>query len=511
MKKRNRDNSFLSKLSEQELEFVNTFERFVDNAFPGRFTFVNQTSYVGIKTKGSALSPFLFKKPKNTLIFHYFDASKQTFFDLEVKNFDQKTVEYLCGIMGKHYSTASRKKVVINEAQTFLDSLSDEEIAFIQEVTRKLKKAFPGSFRNRDRKRNFEIRYGEDREYVFSFVKEGGTLLFLNKTESIAFDTIAINSFTDQSINEIVKIAVPIIENLHIKQHKPKLTVVNGEVSFLDSLNEKEKQFFKTYDKIIQDHYPGIFAYFDGVKYLSFRRKDETPALFWFARKSKVLVFQSHPKDGDVESTHLDILNKENLISIIRQTKTTADSYGIYSLGGKDEKKQDNKTESKKSEVVTKNGTLKIYSYIKDEILGLEYKALPSIKALCRNVKAYLLSAINESSGKNYENALIACDNELFFGNRLVWSEAAWLRSTKIIYRYFKANTLVEKIKDYEEINEVELVNDYPTLLNHLYANLSGFSEIDYRNNLYFKEPLPDRLLRSLNEIEENFRGYEIN
>ena len=516
MKNRGKEQYLARRLSFRELDFIDTVEASIEHSFPNKFEFVNQLNYIGIKVKGSPFSPYLFKKPDNKLIFHYFKAETKSFENIVIKSFDSGELDFIINTIKEH----SPDKFLNEDNTRFLEQANDKERTFLNSFKKTMEIMYPKTFSFANATNYYGVRYLKQSKAVFLFKRKNNKLLFISKSEYTLNQIVEINNYTEQDLDKVLKLVSKTLQSQRNEQLVTAETLDDSTSSFPESLETEQRRFVMTFKKVIEEHYPQSFDVFIDKKYLSFKDKKSNMPIFWFLKKSGKLLFQCHPKKEDTTMTHIKSVDKDTLLETIRLAKYAADTYGVYAIDDKrtpEERKKkikpqlEKEKEPAKSEVVTKNGSLKIYSYIKDEILGLEYKALPSIKALCRNVKAYLLSAINESSGKNYENALIACDNELFFGNRLVWSEAAWLRSTKIIYRYFKANTLVEKIKDYEEINEVELVNDYPTLLNHLYANLSGFSEIDYRNNLYFKEPLPDRLVRSLNEIEENFRGYEIN
>ena len=516
MKNRGKEDYLARRLSFRELDFIDTIEASIEHSFPNKFEFVNQLNYIGIKVKGSHFSPYLFKKPDNKLIFHYFKAETKSFQNIVIKSFDSGELDHIISTIKEQ----SPDKFLSEENVRFLEQSSDKEHSFLSNFKKTLEVMYPKTFTFVNATNYYGVRYAKQTKAVFLFKRKDNKLLFISKSEYTLNQIVEISDFTEQYLDKVLKL---VTKTLQLERNEQLVTanhLDNSTSSFPESLEIEQRRFVMSFKKVIEEHYPQSFDVFIDKKYLSFKEKKSNMPIFWFLKKGGKLQFQCHPKKEDTSMTFIDSVDKNTLIEIIRLAKYAADSYRVYAIDDKrtpeERKKQaksqpKNKAEPEVAIPTTKNGTLKIYSYIKDEILGLEYKTLPSIKALCKNVKAYLMSVLNKNSGKNYENALVACDNELFFGNKLVWSEATWSRSVKIVYRYFKANTLLEKIKDYEEINEVELVNDYPTLLNHLYANLNGYTEIDYHNNLFFKEPLPDRLIRSLNEIEDNFRGYEIN
>lgn len=514
MQNRNKDGLF-NRLSQREAEFIESLERHIDKNYLGKFVFVNRQYYVGIKLRGSPISPFLFKKPKGSLIFHSFKVSTKEFIDIVVRDFNETELTQFVDIIGNYYSVCANQSTTSSKdfEPQYTRQLSEEERSFVKEFRKNLEVMYPKMFSFSRTKQRYEISFSKKEEPYFVFKRRKNILLFEDKTKSKT-ERIEILELNEKYMDMSLKMVVAFVQTKMNEQLVTSKSIQDDNpASFPESLETEERRFVMTFKKIIEDHYPNSFNVFIDKKYLSFKEIKKSFAIFWFIKKNNELCFQCHPKNDDTKTLMIDAPNKETLLKAIKMAKITSDSYDIFSIDEQRDKKLEKASskETRIDEPKTSNGTLKIYSFIKDEILGLEYKAPPSIKALCRNVKAFLLSTFNKNSENSYENALLACDKELFFGNKLVWSPAAWLRSVKIIYRYFKANTLIERIKDYEEVNEVELVKDYPALLNHLYADLSGFTEIDYSNNLFFKEPLPNRLVNSLNEIEENFKGYEIN
>ena len=511
MKNRGKEQYLARRLSFKEQDFIDTVETSIEHFYPNKFEFVNQINYIGIKTKGSHFSPFLFKKPDSKLIFHYFKAETKTFENIVIKGFDSGELDLIVNIIKKRYSDNFHTNSSQNSSDArFLEQANEKERAFINNFKKTIEIIYPKTFSFTDRIHYFGIKYRKQSEVLFQFKRKNNALIFISKSKYTLNQIIDISDYTEQFLDKVLKLIAKTIQLQRSEQLITNNSLDGSTSSFPESLETEQRRLVMSFKNIIEEHYPNSFDIFIDKKYLSFKEKVNDMPIFWFFKKNNELQFRWHPKAEEAKSMIIKSANKDSLVEIIKLAKLTADSFEVHAVKDKniDNKK---KIESPNNETTSNNKTPKIYSHIKDEILGLEYKALPSTKALCRNVKAYLLSTISESTGNNYENALTACDKELFFGNKLVWSEAAWLRSTKTIYCYFKANTLLEKIKDYEEVNEVKLVGDYPALLSHLYANLTLDKDIDYSNNLYFKEPLPNRLIRSLNEIEDNFKGYEIN
>ena len=102
-------------------------------------------------------------------------------------------------------------------------------------------------------------------------------------------------------------------------------------------------------------------------------------------------------------------------------------------------------------------------------------------------------------------------ENRSFYGHKFVWQNGDNDSYAKIIYCYFKANTLIEKIKDYEEINKKQIINNFDAVLKFFYENIFEERSIDYNScpgttKEFFSFPK-----ETLNDVLENFKAYEIN
>ena len=76
--------------------------------------------------------------------------------------------------------------------------------------------------------------------------------------------------------------------------------------------------------------------------------------------------------------------------------------------------------------------------------------------------------------------ALFACDVAPFRGHFLSWKKEEWRRSAAIVYNYFKAETLIKCIREYEKRLDKTIIHDYNGMLEYFYAALSNNEEIDY-------------------------------
>lgn len=122
------------------------------------------------------------------------------------------------------------------------------------------------------------------------------------------------------------------------------------------------------------------------------------------------------------------------------------------------------------------------YHIIACAMRGNPYKADDKTKALAKEVKKYLLEVLNSQNkgGKIYD-PVFACQAFHFFNHQLAWNSRQWERSAEIVYRYFKAKVLIEKIKGYQKMfKDVEMVDNYLDLLNYLYECICGGEPINY-------------------------------
>lgn len=517
MKNRGKEQFLARRLSFRELDFVDTVEASIEHSYPNKFEFVNQLNYIGIKVKGSHFSPFLFKKPGSKLIFHYFKAETKSFENTIIKHFDSGELDFIVDTIKKRFSENDQINVFQNDSEPhFLGQANEKEHKFLIDFKRTVEIMYPKTFSFVNRIHYYEMRYIRHSDALFQFRRKQEKLLFISKVGCTRNQIVEITDYTEQYLDKALRLVVATLQAQRNEQLITAQPLENTASSFPESLETEQRRFVMSFKNIIEEHYPNVFDVFIDKKYLSFKERKHNHPLFWFMKKKGQLVFHCHPKNEDTIALEIKTIGKETLLDAITLAKNTADSYRIYAID--DKKQQGSKKEEKETakpaqakEPKTAYKDPQIYSFIKNEILGLDYKALPSIKALCRNVKAYLLNAINEAANKNYDNALECCEKELFFGKKLEWSAASWSRDAKVVYRYFKANTLVERIKDYEETHEVTYIKNQPALLQHLFGSINDYTPINYASDLYFNEPLPKILVDSLSDILANFKGYESN
>lgn len=133
------------------------------------------------------------------------------------------------------------------------------------------------------------------------------------------------------------------------------------------------------------------------------------------------------------------------------------------------------------TETATKSKLKKTYYYILCEVSHFSYKADSETKQFIKQVKEYLLDVINfQNKGQRMNDPIIGCSVFTFHGHHLSWNKDTWKRSAHILYQYYKAKSLIDKIKEYEKIFKVQIVHDYSTLLNYFYKCISSGTQINY-------------------------------
>lgn len=122
------------------------------------------------------------------------------------------------------------------------------------------------------------------------------------------------------------------------------------------------------------------------------------------------------------------------------------------------------------------------YHIIACEMRGNFYNADDKTKALAKATKEYLLEVLNsQNKGGRLFDPIIASQAFHFYNHQLAWGVGRWERSAEVVYKYFKAKTLIKKIKEYDKVAGKPIVNDYEKLLEYLYECLGGRDEINYQ------------------------------
>ena len=96
-------------------------------------------------------------------------------------------------------------------------------------------------------------------------------------------------------------------------------------------------------------------------------------------------------------------------------------------------------------------------------------------------IREYLLDVLNEDNHSAFmSNAVYASQAFLFYGHSLAWNAAKWEKSADIVYRYYKAKTLIDKILEYNVVAGKQIVEDYIALLHYLSRELENGNNVNF-------------------------------
>lgn len=504
---------FFEKITKQEQDFIDLFRKTITNLYPNTFVFSNTEYYFGIKIKGTPKYPFTFKKPSANLLFRYPGDKEEEFLTQAVLSFDMDGVRELIAIIQRKVTwlpLVNRENIsepVVEEETKYFDTLSEEEQNFIKLFRGRIRRLYRGVLSFRGHKSFYGLRYKDESGYSFMFKTINGDFVFRYKNENGRRESYIINSLTIENVDAIVGIVNRIV--------KGDEAVTNTSQTVVPALTNEEIKFVEIFQKIIEEHYKNTFDVLINNNHCpSFRNKSSGTIIFWIVKEQTGLVFNYRLYNANDEKTFkITQPGKDQLLKIINFSKQSADSFNIIS--------DYDKVPNQQPQQETKH-ELRIFSFIKDEMRGQYYEATPSEKALCRNIRAYYLSvmrlqSIGEVAIEDVNIPFVKNDSAHisysanFFGKTLFWGENRGIESAKILYAYFKANTIAAKIKDYEDIFKKTIIVDYSSFIKSLGEAILKGGEVNYdaSNGLTSDFALVPK--SALDDILENFKAYEIN
>ena len=153
----------------------------------------------------------------------------------------------------------------------------------------------------------------------------------------------------------------------------------------------------------------------------------------------------------------------------------------------------------------------KTYYCILCEVSGYPYKADENTKQLAIALRKYLLETINaQCKSGEVKDPIWGCSRFQIHGHNLSWNSNNWEESAKVLYTYFKAERLVQKIKEYELIYRETIINDYFGTIEYLYKSLTLHNEIDYWGIPSLGASFEYVPIEALNSVLEKFENlYE--
>lgn len=99
-------------------------------------------------------------------------------------------------------------------------------------------------------------------------------------------------------------------------------------------------------------------------------------------------------------------------------------------------------------------------------------------KELCKNIKAFVLDIMSSDARKTLVSVTWASPHHPFFGKTLKWDTGDGWRSTAIVYFYYKALKVLEKVKEYETIYSETIVINTFDFLKSVYEQLDNKEEV---------------------------------
>ena len=105
------------------------------------------------------------------------------------------------------------------------------------------------------------------------------------------------------------------------------------------------------------------------------------------------------------------------------------------------------------------------------------------IKELAKDIKWFALETLNMSNkGKYIEDPYKAFQHFTFFKHKLAWSKKEWEKSASIVYGYYKAKKIMDKIQQYERIYRETIIENYVDLIDYLAFFIIRKVKINYGN-----------------------------
>ena len=105
------------------------------------------------------------------------------------------------------------------------------------------------------------------------------------------------------------------------------------------------------------------------------------------------------------------------------------------------------------------------------------------IKDLAEEIKYFALEVLNSvNKGKFVSDPYRAFQLFNFFKYKLGWSKKEWEQSASIVYGYFKAKKIMDKIREYERIYREKIIDDYLATIEYLAFFIIRKAKINYAN-----------------------------
>ena len=120
---------------------------------------------------------------------------------------------------------------------------------------------------------------------------------------------------------------------------------------------------------------------------------------------------------------------------------------------------------------------------IRCAIKGNPFWGDEKIKTLAEKVKYFALEVLNSVNKNQYvSDPYRAFQLFTFFKQKLGWSKKEWEKSAEIVYSYYKAEVIMDKIREYERMFRETIIDNYDALINYLAFFIMRKVRINYTN-----------------------------
>ena len=281
----------------------------------------------------------------------------------------------------------------------------------------------------------------------------------------------------------------------------PTLYLIKAN-TFINSLNKKEQQTIFVFQKTLESIFPEDLDFKFQTSNFCCISKETGEIIFTISRKNKKLVLLCD-LGGENQKIEISSFNQKTIATSVNPINDS-----VRSVLDKKNYSQEETDEAEDDLFRENNIYYKIYSLLKEELLGNIYKATPSEKALCKSVKNYFLNtykSINGSVPEKFDENT----NLLFYGCNLGCDLISATKSAKIIYCFFKANTIIERIKQFEDISNERIITSERKLIRKIFSYLILEQKIQYEQLPSLVKELSLAQREALDDILENFKAYE--
>lgn len=534
----NKKLKFLERISEEERRFVEKFNESVGRIVPNSFTYRNLRTRFALKHKLTKIYMFTFSIGGSSLVFSYTNDSYQ-FIDVPLKDLSNDTLSSLLNIVKEklHISDIPKnKEQPIQKANVDEPAKDKANREPYYENLNEGQRLLAVSLENLVKGR-FGDRVSISNNSMFLFFKKSGTdrNLFWFKKSANTFDfcyrlydsddiyKIRIKRYEDNLLKEVYTKAKTVLNSYNVapidivEPEESALVNNNGNHSFsgsfYNSLFPEQRAFILSYINKINKKHGNIFSFSSDKKSISLKCQNAPGYRCYFIQiGDKLMFFYKIGIKDEIKDLEINKLDDEMMSVLLQKTNYVVASYNAQLMSGNvstAEKKEEHQQVKPVEQPKNTKPSISIFEKIRLEMLGSKYDASPSEKALCKNLKKYLKNKLKIQPSDNLEGPVFNSATALFNSKMIAWNRNDGARCAKIVYDFFKADTIIEKIKNYEDIYKKEIITDYSSLVYYLYNEIATKNAIDFEHAPGLSSDfslVPNNVIFN---ILENFAAYE--